>query len=101
MAYSLEKIEEQKIFPDLVVSLEPTFPFRPKGLIDDMILKLAQGGFDSVVAVKRENRGIWKERENKIHQIEEGMTPRQFKEPTYLELRGVCLVTHPEFIRQE
>lgn len=100
LKYSLERVEELKIFPDLVVSLEITFPFRPKGLLDDMISQLAQSGLDSVIAAKRENKAIWKEREQQIVQLDEGLTPRQFKEPTYVELRGVGCVTHPEFIRQ-
>lgn len=98
--YSLDKIEGLKIFPDLVVSLEITFPFRPSGLLDDMILELAKNGFDSVIAAKRENKAIWKEKEKNIIQIEEGLTPRQFKEPTYIELKGIGCVTHPEFLRQ-
>jgi rhamnosyltransferase len=100
LQYSLNKIEELKIFPDLIVPLEITFPFRPKGLLDDMILQLAENGFDTVIAAKKENKGIWKEREGKIIQLEEGLTPRQFKEPAYIELRGIGCVTHPEFLRE-
>lgn len=100
LSYSLEKIEELKIFPDLIVSLEVTFPFRPKGLIDDMILQLSQNGLDSVIAAKRENKAIWKERDKKIVQLDEGLTPRQFKAPTFIELKGVACVTHPEFLRK-
>lgn len=97
--YSLEEIERLRIYPDIIVLLETTFPFRPKGLLDDMV-QLAGAGFDSVIAVKRENRAIWKEKEKSIVQIEEGLTPRKFKDPAYLELRGVACVTHPEFIRR-
>ncbi len=100
LRYSLNRIEELKIFPDLVVPLEITFPFRPKGLLDDMIAQLAEKGFDSVIAAKRENKAIWKESEGRITQLEEGLTPRQFKEPTYVELKGVGYVTHPEFLRE-
>ena len=99
LQYSLKKIEELKVFPDLVVSLEATFPFRPAGLLDDMILELTQNGFDSVVAARRENKAIWKERDGRILQLDEGLTPRQFKEQTFIELRGVGCVTHPEFLR--
>ena len=100
LQYSLERIEGLKIFPDLVLSLEVTFPFRPKSLLDDMILQLARGGFDSVIATKRENKSIWKEKEGNIVQIDEGITPRQFKEPSFIGLKGVGCVTHPEFLRE-
>ena len=100
LRYSLEQIEGLNILPDLVVSLEITFPFRPEGLLDDMIAQLVQRGFDSIVAAKTENRGIWKEREGKIIQLDDGLAPRRFKDPTWIELRGLACVTHPTFLRQ-
>lgn len=100
LRYSLEKMETMKILPDVLVSLEITFPFRPKGIIDDMIERLTQNGLDSVIAAKRENRAIWKQKDGAIMQLDEGITPRQFKDPTFIELKGVACVTHPEFIRQ-
>lgn len=100
LQYSLDKMESLKIFPDIMVSLEITFPFRPPNLIDNMIEQLVKNGLDSIVAAKRENKAIWKEREGRIEQIEEGLTPRQFKDSTYIGLRGLCCVTHPEFLRE-
>ena len=98
--YSLKKIEENNIFPDLVVALEVTFPFRPKELIDKMITELVLDGLDSIVVAKPENRAIWKQQDSGVIQINEGITPRKFKDPTVVELRGVVTVTHPEFIRK-
>lgn len=99
LSHSLDNIERLNIFPDLVVSLEMTFPFRAKGLLDDMISRLTHNGFDSVMAARRENKSIWKEMDGKIIQLDEGITPRKFKDPSYIGLKGVGCVTHPEFIR--
>lgn len=100
LEYSLNKIESLQIFPDILVSLEVTFPFRPLNLIDKMIEQLVKNGLDSIIAAKRENKSVWKEKEGRIELIDEGTTPRQFKDPTYIGLRGVCCVTHPEFLRE-
>jgi CMP-N-acetylneuraminic acid synthetase/GT2 family glycosyltransferase len=100
LEYSLNKIESLQIFPDILVSLEITFPFRPLNLIDKMIKQLVKNGLDSIIAAKRENKSVWKEKEGRIELIDEGTTPRQFKDPTYIGLRGVCCVTHPEFLRE-
>jgi len=97
--HSLEKLEELKIFPDLLVTLEITFPYRSKDLIDNMILHLIKGGVDSIIAARYENKSIWKEKEGKIKLIDEGLTPRKYKESAYVGLRGVCCVTHPELLR--
>lgn len=100
LRYSLEHIEALGILPDLVVSLEITFPFRAEGLLDDMVGQLVRSGLDSLVAVKPENRAIWKERDQAIVQLDEGVIPRKFKDPTFIELRGLGCVTHPQFLRQ-
>ena len=99
LQYTLLKLEEARVYPDLVVSLEVTFPFRPPDLLDDMIRQLTKHDFDSVIAARKENRAIWTSKEGEIVQLIEGLTPRQYKDPTFLELRGVGCVTRPEFLR--
>ena len=100
LQYSLARAEEKRIFPDVCLSLEVTFPFRPKGLLDDMILQLARHDYDSVVAARPENKSIWKRDSGKIVQLDEDMTPRKFKEPSFLGFKGIGCVTYPEIIRE-
>lgn len=100
LQYSLDKIEEMKNFPDIVVHLEETFPFRPKHLIDDVIEQVIKSGFDSVIATKKEFRSIWKEDNGKIERIDKGDVPRIYKEPCFIGIKGLCCVTHPEFLRE-
>ena len=98
--YSLEQIEKTGILPDLVVHLEETFPFRSSKIIDEMIIKLLQGGYDTVIAAKSEAGSLWHEHQNKnIKRVDKGDIPRQFKEKSLIGLKGLCCVTHPEFIR--
>jgi CMP-N-acetylneuraminic acid synthetase/GT2 family glycosyltransferase len=99
LQYSLNKIEELKIFPDVVVYLEETFPFRPKQLIDDMIEQLVKNGFDSVIAAKKEFKSIWKEENGQIERVDKGNIPRKYKEPCFISIKGLCTVTLPEFVR--
>jgi CMP-N-acetylneuraminic acid synthetase len=100
LQYSTERMEDLKIFPDIIVYLEITFPFRPKQLIDDMIIQLVNNGFDSVLAVRRESRSIWSEKDGRIERVDKGDIPRKYKEPCLIGLKGLCCVTHPEFIRE-
>ena len=93
---SLAKIQELGIYPDLLVSLEVTFPFRPDGIIDRIIDEVLRNGFDSMIAARIENKSIWKHRDGKIYKWEEGLIPRKYKEPIYIGLRGICCITHPE-----
>ena len=99
--YSLEQIENQGIYPDLVIHMEETYPFRPNGLIDDMIITLLNQGYDSVLAAKREAGWLWQENEKgSFHRIDSGDIPRDYKEKSLLGLHGLCCITHPEFIRE-
>ena len=98
--YSLEMIEKNNYFPDLIVHLQETFPFRHDQLIDDMILSLLENGYDSVIASKREPGWIWKETENgDFQRIDSGDIPRDFKQSSFIGLHGCGCVTYPEYIR--
>ena len=44
LSYSLDQLEQQSYYPDLVVPMEITYPFRPKGLPDTLIRTLLESG---------------------------------------------------------
>ena len=100
--YSLSQMEKNGIFFDLIVHVEETFPFRPKNLIDNMIIHLLNKGLNTVVASKNESKSLWHERnDGKYQRIDKGDTPREFKDKTYIGLNGLGLVTYPELVRTE
>ena len=100
--FALGEIEKSGLYPDLVVHLEETFPFRPKGLFDEMISHLLEEGYDSVIAARPESSFLWQEDDNGNYvRLDSGDVPRKFKEKFYVGLHGLGVVTHPEFIRQE
>lgn len=101
LQYSLNKIEEIGIFPDIVVVLEVTYPFRPEGMIDKLIKKLVREGLDSVVPVKLEYRTVWKREEAETKIIGQGFMPRRLKKnPLFVNLLGLGFVTLPNPIRE-
>lgn len=100
LQFSLEQMEKQNILPDILVILEATYPFRSKGLLDEMIEQLVNQGLDSVIPVRKEYRSCWVSKNNEIQRIDEGFMPRSLKEPLYLGLAGLGCVTHPVFIRE-
>lgn len=97
--FSLAELEKKKIFPDLIVHLEETYPFRDKDLIDDAIKVLLKNGYDTVIAAKEEKGWLWKESTSGYFRIEEGDIPGKIKKKTFLGLHGLCCVTYPEFVR--
>jgi CMP-N-acetylneuraminic acid synthetase/GT2 family glycosyltransferase len=99
--FSIRRLEEQKVFPDLVVHLEETFPFRDEDLIDKMIITLLKNGYDTVIAAKEECGWMWQENSEKFFiRIDEGDVPREFKKKSFIGLHGVCCITYPEYLRK-
>jgi CMP-N-acetylneuraminic acid synthetase len=99
--YTLEFLEKSGVFPDIVVLLEVTYPFRDEGLLDNMIDKIVYEGLDTILPARIESNAIWVEEEGEMKRIDEGFVPRQYKRPVYLSYKGLCCVTRPEFIRSE
>jgi hypothetical protein len=98
--YALERIETADGVPDLVVTLEETYPFRTPGMLDDMITRLVAEGLDTVVAARKESRGIWMQQDGEAVLLADGFMPRQFKhEHALVGLLGLGCVTHPMFLR--
>ena len=101
LAYTLEMIEEKEGLPDLVVSMMATYPFRPTGLIDQMIQQMLDNGLDTIVAGRPEGRHVWSNVDGKILFDDDPVSvPRQFRDrSSVIGLTGLALVTHPNFLR--
>ena len=99
--YSLNQLEKNNYYPDLIFHLEETFPFRNEKLIDSMIINFLKEGYDTLIAVKEESGWLWKENiKNQFTRIDEGDIPREFKLKTYIGLHGLACLTHSEFVRK-
>lgn len=98
--FALERIERTDGVPDLVVMLEETYPFREPAMLDAMIEQLVVEGLDTVVAARKETRGIWMEQEGEAVLLADGFMPRQFKRNhAMIGLIGLGCVTHPMCLR--
>ena len=79
---------------------EETFPFREDNLIDSMIDKLLNEGFDTVIAARKEFRVVWKDNSDEVFtRIDSGDKPRKFKESMMIGYPGLGCLTYPEFVR--
>lgn len=96
----LVKMEEMGLIPDVVVALEPTFPLRPKEMIDHLVERFLKEGVDSLVPVKLEYAPTWKRSEQSLTPVDQTLTPRQFKDPLFIAVKGLGFVTYPNYLRQ-
>ena len=98
--FTLKELEKLGHDIDLIIHCEETFPFRPHGLIDKMIIRILENGYDTLIASKLEPGWMWRENKyNEMVRIDSGDQPRIIKEKSYIGLHGICCITYPEFIR--
>jgi len=100
LKYAVSEFEKMKIIPDIIAYISPTYPFRPKGLIDEVIKKLMNGGYDSVLPVLPEYRSSWILEKGKIKRLDQGFVPSKFKEPLYTGLSGLVSVSYVDIIKK-
>jgi len=99
MESSLRMLEGKGIIPDVLVMLEPTFPFREQTMLDQLIYKYVDGGFDTVIPARIEYNSCWMEEQGTYRRIDDGYIARQFKRPFYTGLKGLCCVCSPATVR--
>lgn len=100
LKYSLEQLESQNYFPDIIVPLEITYPFRPDGLLDKVISTLCNRNFDTVIAGFPEFRPCWIKVNEEIQRVDENTKARSMRHPTNIGLHSLACATYPEIIRK-
>lgn len=100
MQSSLSTLEEQGIIPDALMMIEPTYPFRQPDLLDQLIRKFVEGGFDTVIPAREEYNSCWMEEEGMYRRVDSGHIARQFKQPFFTGLKGLGCVASPATVRQ-
>jgi len=96
--YALEEIEMTDRYPDLIVTLDITHPFRPPGFLDDIIEFLVWNGHDTVVPVHPERRPSWIREGSNLARINENGV-RANREPIQIGLFSLGTVMYPHVLR--
>jgi len=99
MQASLTELEDQGVIPDVIVMLEPTFPFRDASILDTLIRQFAHGGFDTVIPARVEYNSCWMAEDGAFRRMDDGYISREFKTPFYKGLKGLCCVCSPATVR--
>jgi len=99
LQHVLESLEKEGDYPDLIVSLEITHPFRSPGLMDAMILRIAESGLDSVVAGYAEFRPSWTLKGETYQRLDHYQEKRNDREPLHVGLPALGCVSLASVIR--
>jgi len=99
LKYAILQFEKMGIAPDVIAYISPTYPFRPKGFIDETIKKLLNESYDSVLPVLPEYRACFIKEDGKVKRLDRGYIPSKFKDPLYLGLSGLITATFVDVIK--
>lgn len=99
LQHFLNSLEGEGYFPDVVVPLEVTFPFRPPGLIDGAVARLLEGGFDTVIAGIPEYRACWQKKDGGYVEVTDTSKPRHQRDPLHISAPGLACACWPHVLR--
>ncbi|MDY6992403.1 MAG: glycosyltransferase [Pseudomonadota bacterium] len=100
LCHFLEQLENSGYFPDIVVPLEVTYPFRPEGLIDGIIEHLVREGGDSVIAGLPEYRACWQPKPEGFFLLTDIDENRAKRKPIHIGLPSLACALYPSTLRE-
>ncbi|MBF0212868.1 MAG: glycosyltransferase [Magnetococcales bacterium] len=100
MTYCLEQIENAGRFPDAMLYANPLYPFRPRGLWDELVRDAQFKGLDTLFPSYPDYGNTWwRPGGEQFTQVGEGLMPRLRKQPLYRALYGLGCLTRAPVIR--
>jgi len=99
LKFSLERLEHERIIPDIIIYLSVNCPFRRKGFIDLIIEQLANGGYDSILPTVSEFKSCWIKENGVMKRVDQGFMPSKLKQPIHIGISGLATATYADVIR--
>lgn len=100
LRYTLERLEAAETYPDVLLSLEVTYPFRTSAILDGLIEQLLREGLDSVMAGYAEHRPCWLQDERGVTPLSKHDQHRSERKPVHVGLISLGCATYPQSVRQ-
>jgi len=99
LKFCVEKLEDQRIIPEIVIYLSENCPFRKRGFLDLMVEQLANGGYDSILPTVSEFKSCWLKENGVMRRIDQGFMPSKLKQPIHIGISGLATATYADVIR--
>jgi len=101
MSYTISQLNDLGQYPDFVIILEETHPFRPKGFMDELIREMIYTNVDTLIPAYEEYKTFYKKEKNGLIPIDQGFIPKKFKEPLFAGIAGLGILVKPEILLEE
>jgi CMP-N-acetylneuraminic acid synthetase/GT2 family glycosyltransferase len=101
MSYTISQLHIRQQIPDIVLILQETNPFRPKGFLDEMIREMLYSGVDTLIPVRKDYNIFFRQEKNDVVPIDKGLIPQKFKEPLFAGIAGLGMLVKPLFLKDQ
>jgi rhamnosyltransferase len=102
LRWGLEQINNDKVYPNYVIYINPEYTFRPENLIDRLIKDVCFKGLDTVFVGYEEYANHWNySSDSRDYQpVNSDLRSRADKRPVFKSLLGLGLITRSNLIRK-
>jgi hypothetical protein len=98
--YTLNNIKNEFEFPDMIGIFEEIYPFRTTSVVNKMIDRFLYSNYDTLIAAKKENRGILIDDDDKTEMLFDRFMPSLLKtKKSYITLLGFGCFVKSEIIQ--
>jgi rhamnosyltransferase len=98
--FFISQLEKKSIYYDVVGVMTENYPFRRKGVFDEMLTQFIRNSLDTLLAGRIEDRSGFIVNDDKVSLFDEGFMPRDFKSnQLIIGLMGYGCITRPFAIR--
>lgn len=100
LQHALKSCEEHADHFDAVVYVNYLYPFRPADFFDELVVRFARSGVDTVIPTLKDYQPAWTEADGKLVRVDTGLLPRGMRAPLQKGIIGLGCITSSEFLRQ-
>ncbi|MDO8631202.1 MAG: hypothetical protein Q7R41_11980, partial [Phycisphaerales bacterium] len=100
MQYALAAAERENDVFDAAIFANYLYAFRPGDFFDELIVRFARSGVDSVVPTLNDYQCCWVDHGGRLDRVDSGFRPREMRSPLQRGFVGLGCITSTEFIRE-
>lgn len=90
----IEYLKNQKIFPDIVLTADISYPIKTKEVFESCLYELLKNDVEAVIPAYAQKRPAWIKEKEDYKRVDNYEVAKENREPVYIGLENICMVTY-------